>query len=239
MVTGRTADLEIVVGGASRLVQLAHVLGASITGGANVTTEPVLGREIEAASVHSVSQEPSFSTVYDTAQLDGGITGLLGDAHLSTPANDFWWVCWSTRAPVTWQAIAVDLSKPGLAAPAADAISRPWSFSDRARGAFGFMVVPFTIDVSSATTESLLTKSDDRSALGLEVVMVVTTNLTSGATAYQIIDGTADPIGLEESNGVQGPFELSATDQTLTIGASTQDVTGVALLGKRELLPSG
>jgi len=234
MTTGRTADLKCTLGTSSAVHDLAF-LGGSITSSAGISNEAFYGEEIEEASIHTVGASMDFSTVYDTAALDSIISGLLGSRYSST--SDVWAVFWASVAPVSFQAWPVSFSRPGYDAPAADAISRPWSLRAKGRGVVGTVVRPFTIDADGSAV-TLLGSGFDRDQLGADPVILLAISSSAGATQLHLDDGN-NATQLAERNGIQGPFALSTTDGALTIDCSTQDVTGVAFIGRREELPSG
>lgn len=234
MTLGRTADLKMAVGKTDQLFVPVNILGGGVNGVTNITTEPFIGETYEQASVHSAGSSPTFGTIYDTAAFDAAVAALI-PTDLTTASDGFYWVCWAEVTPRSWQAIPVDFAKPGSAAPAADAITRTWALSGRGRGMYGTTVIPFSIDHDGGTVE-LLNSSDDRDDFGDRLV-IVTTRVASGASAYHVDDGTSVR-NLEEDVGIQ-ILGISSTDQALTIDCSTADIDGVALIGTWEVKPSG
>ena len=233
MTIGRTKDLDIWVATASAAHQITNLLGMSVNGSADVTNEDYLGREIELASVHAVGTGYDFSTLYDTAANDAIITGLLGDAYSSGVTPPVLLVFQSGGVLSHWQAHPVSFARPGVNAPAADAITRPWSLGAQGRGAYGFAVMPFETSPSGSAVE-ILESSDARPDDPVAYVLV--TDIGT-ATALVLADGSANH-DLAESDGVQ-VIDLSTTDQALTINASTAAAEGYVLVGSREVVASG
>lgn len=228
----------MVLATASEQHQLQHLLGMSIPGSADVTNESFLNQEVESASVHAVMQSYEFSTLYDAAALDTIISGLLPSGYGTDQDASVSVVVFEREGELEhFQTHPVQFSKPSYAAPAADAITRPWGLMQAGRGGFGFMVVPFTIDADGSAVQ-LLAANSDRSDIQAEQLWLLTTDVTTGATDYHVDDGTGSH-ALEETEGLQGPFELASADQVLTVDCQTQDITGIALIGRLEPVANG
>ena len=229
---GRTADLDVYVGSPSAAYKLAHFLGGGITGATEITTAAYEETGVEDANVHSAGSTMSLTSMYDSANVSTWIAGLLG-TNFASDGNMFLAIVEPSGDLEHWEAHPVDFSRPGRAAPANDAITRPWDFVGRDRGAYGFTVVPFTTNPGTAVT--LVPATYDR---GTDpVVWVIVTEVTAGATDLDLTDGTTN-IDLNHSVGIQ-TADISATDAALTIDSTTQPITGIALVGNKMPLPQG
>ena len=239
MTTGRTADISVYLGSANALGQVTHLLGLSVNGEADVTNEAFLNQELEAASVHAVKTVYEFSTLFDSDEVDGVIGDMLASNVYGTgPASTVQLAVFEDGGPLEhFQIHPVQFTRPGYAAPPADSITRDWSFMPAGRGGHGFVVESVSTDADGSAV-SVLAASDDRADGGLTHVWVLVTQVGAGATNVKLVDGSAD-IDLTASEGIQGPFTLSATDQALTADSDTADVSMVVLVGGLEPLPVG
>ena len=172
----------------------------------------------------------SLTSMYDSANVSTWIAGLLG-TNFASDGNMFLVICEPSGDLEHWEAHPVDFARPGRAAPANDAITRPWDFVGRDRGAYGFTVVP--LDTSSDT--SLVAAAYDRGAD--PAVVVILTSVAAGVTDLKLNDGT-DDIDLTHTVGIQ-IVAISATDQTLSIEPTGGNIEGVALVGNYMPLPQG
>ena len=233
MTIGRTKDLEIWLATASAAHNVTNLLGMSVNGSADVTNEDYLGRELELASVHAVGTAFEFSTLYDTAANDAVIAGLLGDAYSSGVTPPVLMVFQDGGVLSHWQAHPVSFARPGVDAPAADAITRPWSLGAQGRGAYGLTVMPFTTNPAGSAVEVLAAaaaRPDD------PVAYVLVTDIGT-ATALTLADGTTNH-NLEEDDGVQ-VIDLDGAAAALTIDSSTAAAEGYVLVGSKEVVASG
>ncbi|MDE2876545.1 MAG: hypothetical protein OXQ93_13960 [Gemmatimonadota bacterium] len=230
MTTGRTKDGRVGICTATQVHLPTTVLGLSANASASVTTEDFLGRGVEEASVHSIGRDLSFSTVYDTSAIDRMVAALLDDHYSSAAADGLWMVLWSEVAPAAFQALPIDLAHPSYQAPAADAISRPWSMSQRDAGYWGTTVVPFGPTVDGTELELLDSHPADAQAIFLLTdVDSTVTRLAWGR------NGTSIDPGDDARFWVAG----LSTSGTVTITSTGGTVTGVLLVGQAEEVPHG
>ena len=233
MTIGRTKDLQIWVATASAAHQVTNLLGMTVNGSADVTNEDYFGREIELASVHAVGTGYDFSTLYDTAANDAVIAGLLGSAYSSGVTPPTLMVFQDGGVLEHWQAHPVSFARPGIDAPAADAITRPWSLAAAGRGAYGRTVVPFTTNPAGSPV-NVLAANAGRDQEGVAYILV--TDIAT-ATSLVLNDGNTAH-NLVEADGVQ-TVSLSTTAAAITIDSSTAAATGFVLVGAREVVASG
>ena len=226
MTIGKTSDIQVWLATASAVHDVTDLLGMTLTGDAAVTSESFLNKEIEQASVHAGGTAIAFSSMYDTARNAAIITGLLGT---SQTGSGFFVESQTDGVLEHFQLWPVDFAKPGLEAPAADAITRPWAFSVTGRGAYGFRVVPFTTNAPATVAPASYDRGDD------PVLYVLT--ITPPTSGYEVSDGSADT-ALVASAGLQS-VDLSDTDQTLSIDGTGTNAVGFAFVGHKELVASG
>ena len=231
MATGRTADARLYVADASELVQLTNVLGVSIGGSSVTSRQGFLGAAYEEASIHSVSKEVAFSTLYSTAAFDTSLDSLIATGRVS-PEDEFTFLVVDDgeAGSELWRAIPVSFGRPGWVAPVEDAITRPWTMGQRGRESWGVNVYPFTTTTSAVT---LATGVAADSRIGILL-------LTNGAGVTETtvsIHGTDHDLGT-----LPGYREVDSGNAVATITVASTgagDSTGFVLVGQQEVLPSG
>ena len=142
MGTGRTHDLRVYVCSRSAVHMIRNLLGFTVGGVVDVTNESTWGVEVEESTAHAVGASYNFASLFDNPDLDAAISALLGTRYVSQPSEQGYVIVtqgqWDEQAADDdldfWQGAPVSFTRPGFAAPNADAITRPWSLSPDGRG---------------------------------------------------------------------------------------------------------
>ena len=238
MTIGRTHDLKVHVASASAVHEISNILGVTVTGAVDQTSQSHLGREVEDATAHAVGVSYDFSSLFDNAEFDAAVSSLLGARYVSQPSDQGYVIVsqgqWTGQAGPTsldhWQGHPVSFTRPGFAAPNTDAITRPWSLSPDDRGGFGTKVVVG----DTTSTANLLAASDERTNVYTTCWLLITSilgtisdlALTDGTTAIDV----AHQVGLTT-------HDISDTNATLTLAdTGTGSANFIAFLGRKELV---
>ena len=228
MVTGNTADIQIILGSASAQAEITDLLGLTINGSADITNEAYLGQEVEAASVHAVMESYDFSNLYDSENTDA-VTALL-TTNLTDEASGLHLVVFQSGGLLQhWQGHPVSFAKPGYAAPPAESITRPWSMMQSGRGGFGTTVVPFT--TTAGTELEILGASASRP--DDPVLYLALTDVDGDVSEIELDDGSTE---YNPSTAGITVYDLSATDQKLAITSTGGVCSGYAFVGERQKL---
>lgn len=231
MPTSRTKDYRFLLGGPSSLVEITNILGASISGDAEITNEAFLNQANEAASVHSVSESVSISSMFDSAATDMVVNTFLSSGDLSGVDASLMLVVFQTREGlVTWQGWPVSFGRPGFAAPPSDSITMPWELMQNGRGGFGTTVV--ALDLSDGTAATILGSSVSRPAD--PVLFLALTEVDSSVSEVSVEDGSAEVTPDHEISLTR--HSLSSVSQSLTITLSGGGGKGWAFVGSAQAL---
>ena len=230
MTTGRTHDAKVFIDTGTSAVQLANMLGLTIDGSATTTTEYLLGSEYAEASVHAMGGGVSFSTLYDVPSFDA-----VAELAESSPQTQSTFVAVCDAAPKSWHAIPVSWPQPGVEAPAADAITRPWSLTRAGGGAAGVLVTPFS--VASGATRTLASGVNPSNGTVLALLLSAFGN---GITAAKISGPGLNSTNVARRSGYS-QYSISGASGTVTLSLTggSATVAGFVLQGKKEVVPSG
>ena len=236
--TGKTHDLKLFLGKNDELHQLINVLGLSITGSTTITNESFLDREFEDASIHLVSQAVGFSTVYDTVAFDAVVDALLGERG-SSDSEDIMFACVADKKPKSWQLIPVSFPRPSENAPSADAITRPWSLNQRARGWFGLLVDEFITGSAGTPAKMGMSQNGDGSGEAESdlVQVIILTEKDPATSAIVFADGSENH-DVTDALGIQ-VFDNDSAAGEMTITTTGGSASGILLQGRKEHLPRG
>ena len=230
MPPGRTADASLFIADADTLVDLINVLGLSITGSSTTSRQPFLRSAWEETSIHAISSEISFSTVFSTSDFDAAVATLIANSKSSTEGEyTFLVVDDGSAGSELWRAIPCNFGRPSFEAPETDAITRPWGLNQRARASWGVDVYPFTTTTASVRVAT--------AAANRRVGVLLTENGT-GVSGNRLEIGSATTQlgiapGYREMDS--GGASASVSVQSDTAGGST----GFVLVGQLQALPSG
>ena len=229
--TGRTHDIQIIIGSDDGCWEINDVLSVSVTGSADTTYQSFLNQEVESASVHSVGVSYDFSSMFDTADNREVVAGLLGSSNVSANDGIYLAVFQAAGDLAHWRGHPVSFGRPGFAAPPADSITLPWSLMCAGRGALGLgNIVSFTTVAGTAST--LFAASVERP--DNPVLYLAITSVASEVTAIGGTDGSSALAGIANTSESFTVHELSATDQAIAVTSTGGVISGYAFLGGKE-----
>lgn len=231
MTIARTFDSRVIMASAALAADLPNVLGYTIAPSNTITQQGFLRREAQEASIHQVGASVSFTTVYDTPAMDTLVDSLLGSSGASGRGL---YACFVDGGDLTtWEIIPVSIPRPGVNAPIAGTVVRPWSFTQNARAMWGLTYSRFEA-INSATQVGL---SLDGTSVDDALLVVLLTDVASGVTAVALADGSTNH-DLNAGVGLQVIDDDTASAQ-LTITPTGGAISGLVLVGQRELMPNG
>lgn len=213
MTVSLTADTRIFVGGSDWFETVTAVLGATVTGTADVTSEAILRQRAEQASVHAVSYQVELATMYAT-EITDRLRGRVGQpAHVAI------------LTPLLSSVFPSDIPELPETAGSVDPITVEWSMTASGRGYYtAGGGTDFDLDQSTSTKAV--------SKLGDTAVLIVT-DVSSTPPANFTLKKGADTQALPTSPGVHVitvDTKLQVSGVTLSVdSAASRSVSGILL----------